>query len=153
MIVPFYGNVADIPSGWILCNGTNGTPDLRDCFIVGAGTSYALSTIGGENTHTLTKNELPKDLIDTATDFYAPIGGKGYGGGGWGNWSRITGDLFVNGYDSGYYFGGGETHGGEAWGGVIMVKYSQLLASISGGNTPFENRPPYYALYYIMKKS
>ena len=42
MIVPFYGALGNIPSGWHLCDGTNGTPDLRGNFIIGAGGSYSL---------------------------------------------------------------------------------------------------------------
>jgi len=35
-IVMWSGKISDIPEGWALCDGTNGTPDLRDRFIVGA---------------------------------------------------------------------------------------------------------------------
>lgn len=55
MISLWYGNVADIPTfcpGWVLCDGTNGTPDLRDRFIVGAGGSYARYATGGSTTQT-----------------------------------------------------------------------------------------------------
>jgi len=41
------GSVASIPSGWYLCNGANGTPNLRDRFVVGAGSSYAVGATGG----------------------------------------------------------------------------------------------------------
>jgi len=51
MITPFTGAIVDIPSGWVLCDGTNGTPDLRDKFIVGAGTSYAVDAVGGSVNH------------------------------------------------------------------------------------------------------
>lgn len=34
------GAVVDIPAGWALCNGSNGTPDLRDRFVIGAGSTY-----------------------------------------------------------------------------------------------------------------
>lgn len=37
----------------------NGTPDLRDRFIVGAGSSYNLNTIGGTSTNILALNQLP----------------------------------------------------------------------------------------------
>lgn len=39
-----------IPDGWLLCDGTNGTPDLRDRFILGAGNTYAVGNTGGSNT-------------------------------------------------------------------------------------------------------
>ena len=41
----------NIPAGWALCDGTQGTPDLRDRFIVGAVGSYARGNTGGSSTH------------------------------------------------------------------------------------------------------
>ncbi len=55
----WYGSILTIPSGWALCNGSNGTPDLRDKFVVGAGSTYAVGATGGSATSTLTVNELP----------------------------------------------------------------------------------------------
>ncbi|MCB4790702.1 MAG: hypothetical protein LHV68_02330 [Elusimicrobia bacterium] len=55
-IIMWSGSVASIPSGWALCNGANGTPDLRDRFIVGAGSSYSVGGVGGNVTHTHTYN-------------------------------------------------------------------------------------------------
>lgn len=46
-IIMWSGNVASIPTRWALCNGSNGTPDLRDRFIVGAGSTYAPGATGG----------------------------------------------------------------------------------------------------------
>lgn len=51
MILLWSGSVATIPSGFALCNGSNGTPDLRDRFIVGAGSTYAPGATGGGLTH------------------------------------------------------------------------------------------------------
>jgi hypothetical protein len=47
--VMWAGLVANIPAGWLLCNGANGTPDLRDRFIKGSDTP---GTTGGAATHT-----------------------------------------------------------------------------------------------------
>jgi len=59
VIVMWSGSIATIPSGWALCDGANGTPDLRDRFVVGAGSSYSVGATGGENIHTLTVAEMP----------------------------------------------------------------------------------------------
>lgn len=59
VILLWSGSIASIPSGWALCNGSNGTPDLRDRFVVGAGSTYAVAATGGSATSTLTTNELP----------------------------------------------------------------------------------------------
>ena len=46
-IIVWSGAVTDIPTGYVLCNGTNGTPNLQDSFVVGAGNSYAINNTGG----------------------------------------------------------------------------------------------------------
>lgn len=58
-IVLWSGSIASIPSGWLLCNGASGTPDLRDRFIVGAGSTYAVAATGGANSNTLSIANLP----------------------------------------------------------------------------------------------
>jgi hypothetical protein len=51
-VVLWSGSSGSIPSGWALCNGANGTPDLRDKFVVGAGSAYAVGATGGATSHT-----------------------------------------------------------------------------------------------------
>lgn len=51
IILIWSGTIATIPSGFILCNGANGTPDLRDRFVVGAGTTYNPADTGGAVNH------------------------------------------------------------------------------------------------------
>ena len=46
------GAIVDVPAAWFLCDGNNGTPDLRNRFIVGAGNTYIIDDSGGTNTHT-----------------------------------------------------------------------------------------------------
>lgn len=53
-ILIWHGSVATIPAGFVLCDGTNGTPDLRDKFVIGAGGSLAPGATGGTETHTHT---------------------------------------------------------------------------------------------------
>lgn len=45
------GAIVDIPGGFVLCDGNNGTPDLRDRFVVGAGDTYNPDDSGGALTH------------------------------------------------------------------------------------------------------
>lgn len=45
------GSIASIPTGWQLCDGTNGTPNLEDKFVVGAGSSYSVDDTGGTTSH------------------------------------------------------------------------------------------------------
>lgn len=50
MILMWSGSADTIPAGWQLCDGTNGTPDLRDRFVVGGGGKYAPDDVGGSET-------------------------------------------------------------------------------------------------------
>jgi microcystin-dependent protein len=59
LITMWSGSIASIPSGWALCDGTSGTPNLRDRFVVGAGTTYAVGDTGGANTVTLDTTQIP----------------------------------------------------------------------------------------------
>lgn len=52
-IVMWSGSAASVPSGWHVCDGTSGTPDLRDKFVVGAGGDYAVGDTGGNATANL----------------------------------------------------------------------------------------------------
>jgi hypothetical protein len=59
LITMWSGSVASIPAGWLLCNGASGTPDLRDRFVVGAGSTYIPGNTGGATTATLAVVNLP----------------------------------------------------------------------------------------------
>jgi hypothetical protein len=50
-IMLWSGSIASIPSGWHLCDGTDGTPDLRDRFLQGAGGALNPDDVGGAATH------------------------------------------------------------------------------------------------------
>ena len=67
-IIMWSGNIDSIPNGWKICDGTENTPDLRNRFIIGAGSNYNINSIGGNITHShditvnghqLTVNEMP----------------------------------------------------------------------------------------------
>ena len=46
-IIMWSGSIGSIPAGYVICDGNNGTPDLRDRFVVGAGNTYAVGNSGG----------------------------------------------------------------------------------------------------------
>ncbi len=52
VIMLWVGSIASIPSGFVLCDGNNGTPDLRGKFLIGAGGAYSVGDTGGSATHT-----------------------------------------------------------------------------------------------------
>ncbi|CAB4166343.1 hypothetical protein UFOVP837_20 [uncultured Caudovirales phage] len=133
-IIIWSGSVASVPSGWYLCNGSNGTPDLRNRFVVGAGSTYAVADTGGSanaivvaHTHTATS---------TVTD---P-----------GHTHSIRNDnnnqngIIPNGGDG---TGASTTTVNSATTGITVATTNSTEGS-SGTNA---NLPPYYALAYIMK--
>ena len=58
-IILWYGATSTIPENWALCNGENNTPDLRDRFIVGAGSTYNVGALGGNKEIALTEAQMP----------------------------------------------------------------------------------------------
>jgi len=86
-ILLWSGAIVDIPSGYLLCDGSAGTPDLRDRFIMGAGGTYAPGASGGASTHvhTFTGDGHHHDLFPT------PALADG------GGWSKTTTDVAVTG--------------------------------------------------------
>ena len=59
LISMWHGLIANIPSGWVLCDGTNSTPDLREKFLRGAPAATEAGGTGGADTHALTVGEMP----------------------------------------------------------------------------------------------
>ena len=58
--IAMWGN-DPVPTGWVICNGANGTPNLNGKFIIGAGNSYAVNATGGTNsTITLSNSNMPQ---------------------------------------------------------------------------------------------
>jgi microcystin-dependent protein len=201
VITLWSGAISAIPSGWVLCNGSNSTPDLRDRFVVGAGTTYAVNATGGANTVTLDATMIPAHThtvsasgttsgqsaghthtfsgtssgqsvthTHTATvsdpghthvisgGYYkAPNTGGNLGAGvsssstGTGTDSATTGITVSNGNASSdhnhTYSGTTSAVSGDHTHTVTVTGTSGSV----GGGLAHENRPPYFALAYIMK--
>ena len=59
LISMWSGSIGSIPSGWYLCDGSNGTPNLTDRFVIGAGSTYAVNGTGGATSVTLITANMP----------------------------------------------------------------------------------------------
>lgn len=59
LIMMWHGLLSAIPTGWVLCDGNNSTPDLRSSFVRGAPAATEAGSTGGSDTHTLTTAEMP----------------------------------------------------------------------------------------------
>ncbi|CVK21666.1 phage baseplate protein [Sporomusa sphaeroides] len=123
--MPWYGDLADIPAGFLYCDGTNGTPDLRGRTLVGTGlwndaygsTIYSLGSFGGERVHKLTIEEMPAHDHTTS--------------------------LTINSGDG--YVARGLYAGGRNDGSVNRV------SNLSGGDRPHNNMQPYMPVHWIIK--
>jgi microcystin-dependent protein len=101
-IIIWSGASNNIPSGWVLCDGNNSTPDLRNRFVLGAGNSYSVGAQGGATTHTLTVDEIPAHT-HTYIDQYVVINA------GYRPWPANNNDCNNRNIDSGST-GGGQAH-------------------------------------------
>jgi microcystin-dependent protein len=166
-IIMWSGSIASVPTGWVLCNGANGTPDLRDRFVVGAGSGYAVGAVGGLNTVALGLANLP---AHTHT-FSANTGGQSADhthGGTTSTAGAHTHTVTTTGGFSADQGGAGSSNAAEitrttssagahshtfTTGGVSSDHFHSVSGTTSsvGSGTAHENRPPYYALAYIMK--
>ena len=116
-----------VPIGWVLCDGTNGTPNLTDRFIVGSGNKYSIGATGGSESVNLTEAQLPSH------QHMLSLGTGSSGSGRFYPYTSLTA-------------------------GSDLVKASSNRSDRTTTNTEtvgsgsaHENRPPYYALAFIMK--
>jgi hypothetical protein len=142
MIMLWSGSIASIPSGWALCNGSSGTPDLRNRFIVGAGNTYAVAATGGStdaivvsHTHTATSS-----VTDSGHTHSVSQGGYAVSS------STPYPNIRYSDTSGGSNSTASQTTGSNTTG--ISVSTTVASAGSSGTNA---NLPPYYALAYIMK--
>ena len=108
----------DIPDGWAVCDGDNGTPDLRGWFVMGADDGNPPGTTGGAASVVLSVDQMPSH-------------GHGY--------------VFPNGEGQGTPLLITD-HDGHIW-----RNETGATSGSAGGDQPHENRPPYLAVYYIMR--
>ena len=136
-IIMWSGSIGSIPTGWFLCNGANGTPNLQDRFVIAAGSSYAVAATGGSanaivvsHTHTFAGDAMAAHAHKPVNGYamgLTPGGGGGLGGG---DLNSASGNVDTSSVSAGTPTGTNSTTGS------------------SGTNA---NLPPYYALAFIMK--
>jgi microcystin-dependent protein len=172
-MILWFGSVASIPSGWALCDGANGTPDMRGLFAVGAGGAYAVNATGGANTVALSAAEMPVHAHTQQGTFSSGTESADHSHSGstdvQGSHTHTTtgsgvggGSIPVSVYASGTRFDNSNTMSTDGahnhnftTGGRSAAHFHNT--TISGATTnagsggAHENRPPYRALCYIMK--
>ena len=139
-IVMWRGAIASIPLGWQLCDGTNGTPDLRDRFIVAASqdnggvaetiVSGLLTQAGGSATH-----------IHEAGTLLGPVHTHGFS-------ATTSLPHGVSGAKSG---GDGFANNGHTHTVTGVTDTGNSVGPVTGETASASSLPPYYALAFIMK--
>lgn len=144
-IIMWSGSIISIPTGWLLCDGSSGTPDLRDRFIVGAGSVYSPAATGGSadsvvvnHTHpassTFTGTALPAHSHTTSLSYYSPDGSLG---------------TFTRGGSASFTASNGVNSASAGTpAGSVSTTTSNPTGGVNGVNA---NLPPYFALAFIMK--
>ena len=144
MIMLWSGSKISTPTGWHICDGTNGTPNLKGRFIVGAGTTYDVNETGGSaNAVLVSHNHTVSGGTNSAGSHVHSLLLSGFNQAEPRAAAKITAgnDGYQQSGAAGNYLStaGAHTH---SWSGTTSAKGE------SGTN---KNLPPYYALCYIMK--
>ena len=142
-IIPWYGNLANIPDGFALCDGKNGTPDLRDRFLVGAGNTYKLGDIGGENSVKLAPTQIG--------NHYHAFGSYDNNNGWFVRLPSYATFPMPPGSGRAWWNGRNDWRGFDGPFATQSLDMVTSLAISTAAQEAHENRPPYYALHYIMK--
>jgi hypothetical protein len=141
-ILIWSGSVGSIPSGFVICDGTNSTPDLRNSFILGAGNSYTVGQTGGSTDAIVVSHTHTATSTSTVTDpghNHTPANGyqfATYTGGPGGNGFAGSQGLFTS------------TTNTATTGISVATTTTNSSTGTSGSGA---NMPPYYALAFIMK--
>jgi len=130
-ILLWSGSIGSIPAGYVLCNGNNNTPDLRNRFIVGAGSTYAVDATGGSADSILPTHTHAATVTDPGHLHTYTRGGTDLVSGG-GITIQTNSSLPSQNTSTAFT--------------SISVSNANAGVSPTGGNLP-----PYYALCYIMK--
>jgi hypothetical protein len=143
MIMMWSGTIATIPTGWVLCNGSSGTPDLRNRFIIGAfqdTSSVAYTTVTGVDTQTGGS----KDAIVVSHTHTATVTDAGHN-------HQVT--VGNQGGVNGSVSGGGSlaVPGNGTFTTTTATTGITVANSTTGSSGTNANLVPYFALAFIMK--
>lgn len=153
MIMMWGGAVKDIPKGWHLCDGTAGTVNLKDRFIVGAGSTYNVGATGGKDFVSLTVAEMPEHTHTLKSCSY---NGR--------HWHVVYNDngthrrgnsnnayCVANGNSYKFPTEDSSSAGSPILGHTDLDGYHKHDIELweSGSSSSHENRPPFYALAFI----
>lgn len=132
IITLWYGTSGSIPSGWIVCDGNNDTPDLRGAFVIGASTDGDVGTTGGSLVH----NHVCPGLNPAGAHTHR-ISDNSVG-----NATSVTATSLSGAYNA-------STNHSHSYSGTSNAKDTHFH-SVADSEAA-SSLPPYYKLFYIMK--
>jgi hypothetical protein len=137
IIIAWSGAINEIPNGWVLCDGNNNTPNLRNRFVVGVSATKSFNSTGGSANATLVSHTHTVSSISTVGNHAHSFTGGRYPQGGAGpiNPYITNNQIGVLGSEP----GGAHSH--------------NLILNTVGEDPTNKNLPPYYALAFIMKEA
>ncbi len=132
MILLWSGSIGSIPAGFLLCDGNNSTPDLRNRFVIGAGSTYSVNQTGGS-----------ADAIVVSHNHTATVTDPGH---------NHTVSVQAPGSPTSYSVQSGGLNIAAVTATTSTATTGITVANTSAGTSGTgANIPPYYALCYIMK--
>jgi hypothetical protein len=176
-ILMWSGSIGTIPAGWQLCDGTGGTPNLQDKFIVGAGSTYAVAATGGfansivvSHSHTITDSGHAHVISDSGHVHSVTDSGHAHaitdpghahnyvtvgvgadimspGGLGLTPFTTTTSSTGIS-VNTGF---ASVTANSNTTGVTVNSNVTSITVNSQGSSGTNANLPPYYALAYIMK--
>ena len=143
-IMMWSGQPVDIPTGWAVCDGTNGTPDLRGRFVLGSGqgtglTSRTKDNVGGRETVTLTTTEMPSHSHAITDPGHSHA------------WSASRQLAGTDDNNNGSELSKGDRSTQDTMSKTTDTKLTGISLANTGSGGAFNIMPPFYVLIYIMK--
>ena len=160
MIILWSGAQNAIPSGFVLCDGQNSTPDLRDRFVVGAGNSYSVGNTGGSNTATDTVNISGSDTVSISGSDTVNISVSGNAQSTGNNLNCLqvistsysySNQLFRLTTNSAFTYHQLTLPFSGSGSDTVNISGSDTVTISDTDTVSIDTRSPYYALCYIMK--
>lgn len=173
-ILLFYGASTAVPVGWQICDGTNGTPDMRNRFAIGAGDQTAWGVVGGNSFPVISSSQMPvhnhgvsdpghahgvndpghaHGVADNGHSHGQPNLGSAQAGSDNGGVGVAVSDGYGTSRGQGNVSASGTGIGiyGNTTGIGIYGSGTGIAINNAGGSSAFDNRPSFVGLYYIMK--
>lgn len=144
-IIMWSGAITAIPTGWALCDGTAPTPDLRNRFIVGAGSTYPQRGVGGQDRVTLGMTNIPRHNHPVSDP------GHNHDNGDYKYLLKRSGTSTVGSTDGNGATEPNVVESAEVWRSTTGITVGNAGGNASGATDSFDNKPLYFALAYIMK--